>query len=129
MAYSHLERANDLEPSDGHRVLREECPLHREENFDPPFYVVSRHDDVIEILKSPKLWGNADGPGVFYQKGGVLGSADDPDHARQRKVLREIFLPSKMRSLENRLKKIRDDLWKVFEKPGNGDFVNLFKVG
>ena len=73
MAYSHLERANDLEPSDGHRVLREECPLHREENFDPPFYVVSRHDDVIEILKSPKLWGNADGPGVFYQKGGVLG--------------------------------------------------------
>ncbi|MBO58654.1 MAG: hypothetical protein CL440_00390 [Acidimicrobiaceae bacterium] len=126
MAYSHLERANDLEPSDGHRVLREECPLHREENFDPPFYVVSRHDDVIEILKSPKLWGNADGPGVFYQKGGVLGSADDPDHARQRKVLREIFLPSKMRSLENRLKKIRDDLWKVFEKPGNGDFVDLF---
>ena len=51
MAYSHLERANDLEPSDGHRGLREECPLHREENFDPPFYVVSRHDDVIEILK------------------------------------------------------------------------------
>ena len=31
-----------------------------------------------------------------------------------------------MRSLENRLKKIRDDLWKVFEKPGNGDFVDLF---
>ncbi len=126
MTYSHLERANDLEPSDGHRVLREKCPLHLEENFDPPFYVVSRHDDVIEILKSPKLWGNSDGPGVFYQKGGVLGSADDPDHARQRKVLREVFLPSKMRSMENRLKVIRNDLWKVFEKPGSGDFVDLF---
>ena len=126
MTYSHLERANDLEPSDGHRVLREKCPLHLEENFDPPFYVVSRHDDVIEILKSPELWGNSDGPGVFYQKGGVLGSADDPDHARQRKVLREVFLPSKMRSMENRLKMIRNDLWKVFEKPGSGDFVDLF---
>ena len=89
MTYSHVERANDLEPSDGHRILREECPLHHEENFDPPFYVVSKHDDVLEILKSPELWGNSDGPGVFYQRGGVLGSTDDPDHARQRRVLRE----------------------------------------
>ena len=116
MTYSHLKRANDLEPSDGHRVLREECPLHYEESSEPPFYVVSRHEDVIEILKSPSLWGNSDGPGIFYQKGGVLGSTDDPDHARQRKVLREVFLPSKMLLLEKRLKTIRDGLWKTFEE-------------
>ena len=126
MSYSHVERANDLEPSDGHRILREECPLHYEENFDPPFYVVSRHDDVLGILKSPELWGNSDGPGVFYQKGGVLGSTDDPDHARQRRVLREVFLPSKMRLLEKRLRTICNDLWETFEKPGEGDFVELF---
>ena len=126
MTYSHVERANDLEPSDGHRILREECPLHHEENFDPPFYVVSKHDDVLEILKSPELWGNSDGPGVFYQRGGVLGSTDDPDHARQRRVLREVFLPSRMRLLEKRLETICDDLWKTFEKPGEGDFVEIF---
>ena len=126
MTYSHVERANDLEPSDGHRILREECPLHHEENFDPPFYVVSKHDDVLEILKSPELWGNSDGPGVFYQRGGVLGSTDDPDHARQRRVLREVFLPSRMRLLDKRLETICDDLWKTFEKPGEGDFVEIF---
>ena len=126
MAYSHIERANDLEPSDGHRVLREKCPLHQEKGYDPPFYVVSKHEDVIEILKSPTLWGNSDGPGVFYQKGGVLGSADDPDHARQRQVLREVFKPSKMKILEKKLTTIRDGLWESFEKAGSGDFVDLF---
>ena len=126
MGFSHLETANSLEPSVGHRVLREQHPLFREDAHHPPFWVISRHGDVLDVLKRAELWSNADGPGVFYQTGGVLGSADDPDHARQRQVLRDVFLPSRMRALEARLADILDELWSVFDEAGEGDFVSLF---
>jgi cytochrome P450 len=92
-SYSHLAQAEAFEPTEGYRYLRERCPVYREEAHDPPFYVLSRFDDVRDALKAPTLWGNQDGPGVFHQQGGVLGSADDPDHARQRRGLLDTFLP------------------------------------
>ena len=69
--YSHLAHANDLEPSIGHRHLRERCPLHREVGHEPAFHVVSRHEDVFEVITDPDRWGNGQGVGVFVQTGGV----------------------------------------------------------
>ena len=127
MSYSHLEHANDLEPSVGHHHLIERCPIHREESFDPPFFVVSRHEDVLSMVTDPELWQNGSGPGVFHQTGGVLGSADDPDHRRQRKVLQDGFRPAAVQSLAPRVeqigRKLRDD---AFSADGAGDFVRLF---
>ena len=127
MTYSHLEHANDLEPAAGHHHLIEHCPLHKEDTFDPPFYVVSRHDDVLSMLTDPAQWTNGDGPGVFFQEGGVLGSADDPDHRRQRKVLQDGFRPAAIASLAPRVDIIGRELWdKAFASDGEGDFVTLF---
>jgi len=39
---------------------------------------------------------------MFYQVGGVLGSADDPDHRRQRKVLQDGFRPAMVDALTPR---------------------------
>jgi cytochrome P450 len=125
--YSHLEHANDLEPSVGHRHLREHCPLHREDSHDPAFYVVSRHDDVFDVVTNPTRWCNGEGVGVFVQPGGVLGTADDPDHRRQRKVLQDAFRPAAIESLAPRVERIGDELWRdVFGADGEGDFVRLF---
>ena len=127
MTYSHLEHANDLEPAAGHHHLSEHCPLHKEDTFDPPFYVVSRHEDVLSMLTDPAQWTNGDGPGVFFQEGGVLGSADDPDHRRQRKVLQDGFRPAAIASLAPRVDIIGRELWdKAFASDGEGDFVTLF---
>ena len=127
MTYSHLEHANDLEPAAGHHHLIEHCPLHKEDTFDPPFYVVSRHEDVLSMLTDPAQWTNGDGPGVFFQEGGVLGSADDPDHRRQRKVLQDGFRPAAIASLAPRVDIIGRELWdKAFASDGEGDFVTLF---
>ncbi|MEY3092225.1 MAG: hypothetical protein RIS33_987 [Actinomycetota bacterium] len=127
MTYSHLARANDLEPADGHHHLLDECPYHREESFDPPFYVVSRHADVLAMLLEPEQWRNGDGPGVFTQRGGVLGSADDPDHRRQRKVLQDGFRPAAIAALTPRVDRIGHELWaQSFSHDGEGDFVRLF---
>ncbi len=127
MTYSHLEHANDLEPAAGHHHLIKHCPLHKEDAFDPPFYVVSRHEDVLSMLTDPAQWTNGDGPGVFFQEGGVLGSADDPDHRRQRKVLQDGFRPAAIASLAPRVDIIGRELWdKAFASDGEGDFVTLF---
>ena len=127
VTYSHLAHANDIEPSAGHHHLLESCPLHREDTFDPPFYVVSRHEDVLALLTDPAQWLNGDGPGVFVQQGGVLGSADDPDHRRQRKVLQDGFRPAAIASLAPRVEAIGRQLWEeAFSADGQGDFVRLF---
>jgi cytochrome P450 len=127
VTYSHLEHANDLEPAAGHHHLIEKCPLHKEDTFDPPFYVVSRHEDVLAMVTDPSQWLNGDGPGVFYQVGGVLGSADDPDHRRQRKVLQDGFRPAMVDALTPRVEQIGRQLWdEAFSGDGEGDFVRLF---
>jgi cytochrome P450 len=124
--YNHLERANDLEPSASHAFLRENHPLYRAQEHDPPFAVVSRYDDVIATLKDSDMWQNRKGSGVFYQEVGVLGSADDPDHRRQRTVLNDSFRPAQIDLLRPVLEAKADELWQPFEVPGEGDFVDLF---
>jgi cytochrome P450 len=126
-AYSHLEHANDVEPSTGHHHLLEQCPMHREDAHDPPFYVVSRYADVQAMLTAPEQWNSCDGSGVFYQRGGVLGSADGDDHRRQRKVLQDGFRPTSIESLAPRVERIGEQLWDAeFAADGEGDFVRQF---
>ena len=71
------------------------------------------------------LWGNGDGPGVFYQESGVLGSADNPDHARHRRVLQSAFLPTAIGRLEPRVAAVADELFDAVVPLGEGDFVEL----
>ena len=125
--YSHLAHANDVEPSVGHRVLREGCPLHVEQGHSPPFFAVSRHADVVDVLMRPKEWCNGFGVGVNAQPGGVLGTTDDPDHRRQRRVLQDAFRPVAIERLDDEIRSVGDDLWlRAFGEDGEGDFVHLF---
>jgi len=124
--YSHIDSSKSFEPTVGYRQLREQCPVHHVDDHDPPFYVVSRFDDVVAILKHPALWTNRDGPGVFYQETGVLGTTDDPDHARHRAVLRRSFVPTNINLLEPTMKAFADELLDRMLPMGEGDFVPMF---
>jgi cytochrome P450 len=124
---SYVERANDIEPAPLHAELRAEgCPVHHVTDHEPDFRVLSHHADVMAALRSPALWRNGDGPGVFVQRGGVLGSADDPDHRRQRSVLNDEFRPARIARLVPALEASLDELWEPFREPGEGDVVPLF---
>jgi len=124
--YSHIDSSKSFEPTVGYRQLREQCPVHHVADHDPPFYVVSRFDDVVAILKQPALWTNRDGPGVFYQETGVLGTTDDPDHARHRAVLRRSFVPTNINLLEPTMTAFADELLDRMLPMGEGDFVPMF---
>ncbi|CAB4585767.1 MAG: cytochrome P450 [Actinobacteria bacterium] len=123
---AYVDRANGVEPSELHAELRASgCPVHRVDDHDPPFFALSRHADVFEALRAPQQWRNGDGPGVFVQRGGVLGSADDPDHRRQRSVLQDEFRPARLAQLEPFVLQVIDELWAPFREPGEGDVVPL----
>ncbi len=124
--YSHVARALEFDPFDGFAYLREHCPVHHEADHDPPFFVVSRHADIEPMLRHPHQWRNGDGPGVFFQDKGVLGSADDPDHARHRSVVRRALAPTVIARLEPRIGAIADDLLDRIVPRGEGDFVDLY---
>lgn len=118
-----VEAARRFEPTDHYAAWRRQCPLHHEADHDPPFYVLSRFDDVLDVLKHPERWGNNDGPGVQYLDPGVLGSADDPDHSRHRRVLRASFVPTAIKRLEPQLRATVDMLIDGFIDAGECDFV------
>lgn len=127
VGYSHLAHASDLEPSVGHARLRAGCPLHTEVTHDPPFHVASRHADVFDLLMRPAEWRNGFGVGVHEQEGGVLGTTDDPDHRRQRRVLQDAFRPASIARLDVEVENVGDRLWRdAFGADGEGDFVRLF---
>jgi cytochrome P450 len=124
--FSYPDEAKSFEPTDAYRHLREQCPLHHEADHEPPFYVVSRFADVVGVLKQPDLWGNRHGPGVFYQQAGVLGSADNPDHARHRRVLQSAFLPTAIGRMEEKVAAVADQLFDEIVPLGEGDFIELY---
>ena len=126
--YSHAEAATAFEPTARYAELRSQCPLHREESHDPPYYVLTRFDDVLEVLKQPDLWGNRHGGGVFFQESGVLGTTDEPDHSRQRHVLRDAFVPTAIERLRPRILEIAtEQLERFLAIEGHqADFVHDF---
>lgn len=121
--YRHVDHARTLEPTDRYTTLRSECPVHHEADHEPPFFVLSRFDDIVDVVKHPTQWRNGDGPGVFYQDSGALGTADDPDHARHRRVLRAAFVPTSIERLEPNITAIADTLFDVMVPLGEADFV------
>ena len=125
--HSHLAHANDLEPSEGHRVLRTLGRLHEEVAPGAPFFAVSHYADVLEVLRRPADWRNGFGVGLHPQPGGVLGTTDDPDHRRQRKVLQDSFRPVALERVDNDIAAVGERLWRTaFSDDGEGDFVRLF---
>ncbi|MDF2731765.1 MAG: cytochrome [Desertimonas sp.] len=126
MIVRQRDAARDFEPTRHYGPWRQRCPLHLESDHDPPFYVLSRFDDIVDALRHPELWRNSDGPGVFYQERGVLGTTDEPDHGRHRQVLRASFTPSAIDRLEPRIRAITNDLIDEFIDVGACDFIDRF---
>ncbi len=115
--------------SDGKRIdeafkwLRREAPLAKvqPEGFDP-FWVVTRHADILNIERQNDLFHNGDRSAVVTtieadkkvraMMGGSphlvrsLVQMDNPDHFAYRRLTQAWFLPQNLRSLEARIREI-----------------------
>lgn len=109
-------------PYPAFRWLRDNAPMH-EFRFpvgDVPMWIVSRYDDVRELMVDPRFstdgatWGSE----AFKASGMVLGEGtvfektltvlDPPDHSRVRKLAMSAFTPRKVAQWRDEITKIVD---------------------
>jgi len=123
------------------RWLRHNNPLGRAEleNFDP-FWVVTKHADILEVSRSNDLFHNGDLQTTLTPKsidhkirqmtGGSphlvrsLVQMDAPDHPKYRVMTQAWFLPQNIRKLEERIRTIaKAHVDRMAEMGGECDFV------
>ena len=127
---------------DTYAWLRANNPLGRAEvEGVDPFWVATRHADILEIsrqnalfangVRSPTLVGQAVDAKVREMTGGsphllrTLIHMDAPDHMKYRVLTQAWFLPQNLRSMEDRIRKIaRAAVDKMAAKGGRCDFVS-----
>jgi cytochrome P450 len=133
--------------ADGKRVdeafawLRKEAPLDvaQPEGFDP-FWVVTRHADILEVERQNDLFHNGDRPTTLTNREGeqtvraLMGGSphlirslvqmDNPDHFAYRRLTQGWFLPQNLRKLEERIRQIaRGFIDNMAAKGGQCDFA------
>lgn len=88
------------DPANGHRYLLEQCPVHRCDDFDPPFYTLSRYADVEAALRDIQTYSSHFGQGPrFTEPNGMLG--DPPKHTFYRKLVQQAFTPKAVEALRD----------------------------
>ena len=82
--------------------------------FEPPFHIVSRYQDVSDLLRDPKrfLSGHGQGPN-FVSPVGVV--SDPPQHTFFRNLVQQDFLPRSIARLRPRLTQIAYELLDAVE--------------
>ncbi len=132
----------DTRIHDTYRWLRKNEPfgVAEVEGVDP-FWVATKHEDILEISRQNDLFHNGDRNPVLTSQvadrkvremmGGsphllrTLIHMDQPDHFKYRALTQAWFMPQNLRSLEERIRVIaRSAVDKMAAKGGECDFVN-----
>ena len=125
----------------GLRWLRANLPLGlvESEGFDP-FWVVTRHADMVEIIRQHDLFHNGDRAHTLVPRasddmartltGGsphpirTLVHMDEPDHSKYRAITHSWFTQQRVKSLEDRIRAIaRASIDRMAERGSPCDFV------
>ena len=133
--------ADGVTARDAFAWLRAHNPLGKAElegNF--PFWVVTKHADILEISRQNDLFRSGDRSTTFttiegdarvrQMTGGsphlvrTLVQMDAPDHPKHRLLTQSWFLPQNIRPLEERIRKIaREHVERMAEMGGECDFA------
>ncbi len=97
------------DPFESYDELRAECPVHRFDGFDPPFFTVTRHADVTEMLRDWPTWSSDYGQSPRYSVSGCLFS-DPPDHTMYRRLVQQGFTPRVVERMEADIVRLADEL-------------------
>jgi cytochrome P450 len=109
MSWSPFTAESLQDPASGHAALLERCPVHRCDEFDPPFYTLSRYADVEMALRNPETFSSEFGQGPrFTDPQGMM--CDPPQHTVMRKFLQPAFTPRALETLRPRVAALTDEL-------------------
>jgi len=117
--------------------LRKESPVHWVEHPDfNPFWVITKHADVLDIelhpnefLNAPRcILGNKEADAMREMQGHLVKALvhmDDPEHRHHRNLTAEWFLPKNLATLDGRLNELAERyIDKMVEMGGECDFAS-----
>ena len=109
MSYDPFGKVVLDDPFPAYSALRERCPVHRFDGFDPPFLTVTRHGDVTAMLRDWQTWSSHYGQSPRYSVTGCLFS-DPPDHTMYRRIVQQGFTPRVVERMEADITRLADEL-------------------
>ncbi len=112
-------------PYELYKVLREKAPVYYNERRK--LWVVSRYDDVREVLKNHQQFSSAlgndmDGTHDSYGAGNIVAS-DQPEHTSLRTAVRRVFAAREILEKEDGLRAFARELLGRLYASGGGDFA------
>jgi cytochrome P450 len=120
-------------PHDVFASLRENAPVMWQAfpdgfpgNHDDGFWVLSKHEDVQAVSRSPELFSAFDGPQLSHQPeitGAMLVSMDGSDHVRLRRLVSAGFTPRMVKKLELQIRQWAESIVDRALREGECDFV------
>jgi cytochrome P450 len=113
------------DPFPKYAALRDRCPVHHNDRFDPPFFTVTRHDDVLGILRDVDTWSSRYGPGPMHTRAGGLVN-DPPEHTEFRRLFVRGFTGRTVGALEQAIETLARELLDAMLPLGTGDFYHLY---
>src|SRR5581483_298903 len=91
------------------------------------FWSVFRYEDAVRILQDPEGFSSKEGPGpermAPMHPDGVLLTADDPAHRRQRRIANKAFLPKVVNQRIGFIQSVADDLVDAVAARGHCDLM------
>ena len=97
------------DPGAAYDYLLQEQPVHLFEAFDPPFYTLSRYDDVSKALRDIETYSSHWGQGPsFTEPNGML--SNPPQHTFFRSLVQQAFTPKAIKDLRGRIEALADEL-------------------
>jgi len=100
--------------------LLEQAPVHYEQRFDPPFFVLSRYADVNAALRDIQTFSSEFGQGPrFTPPRGML--SDPPQHTFFRSLVQQAFKPAAIEAMRSRVLGLAADLLESVPSSGEWD--------
>lgn len=105
------------------RWLRENDPVHWDAKNN--LWVITKYDDISHIERQPDVFSSASGVRPKGGGGGELSlvSMDDPEHARQRRLVSRGFTPSRIGQMIDHIRELARELIDGIAAKGECDFV------
>jgi len=125
--YDPLAPETLADPFGAHAKLRETCPVAHYPDFGDGFYVLSRHEDVIDLFRNLDRWSGRWGQGPIYHEEGGLRS-DPPEHTVYRRLVTRAMPPRQVPAMADAIGAIAERLVDEFAGRGEADLIAEFAM-
>ncbi len=124
-AYDPFSAATLEDPFPAYAELRQVCPAHHFTEFKPPFFTLSRYDDVREAMSDPTVWSIRYGQSPQYTRPSGLVN-DPPEHTAFRHLFSRAFTPRTVARLAVDIENLGQEFIGQMGEHGRGDFHDLY---